>query len=351
MKKKNLADKMAEKFLGSQKFKEHWDTHMLAFGPILEPAFKDDPQSRLHLVNALSNISRGELKDGIKLLDKIHENIKTDEDDAAWLFFMGLVFDLAEIKDNMMQYYMASCEYNHLFYMPYMKIAKNAYADRAFDAAEDYFKRAIYSITQSGFPNDATAPVMLASAYTHLASVLTSMHRYEEAEGFMELSEQTVPSQSGRSSTKAILMAAMGRKEEACECIEILKDEAPQFAEETSRMVDDILNKRSASFFEVAVDESALDSFWKWFEENEDGFRDMIENESYDEFFATMNDRMLEVFPFMKATFEFGIEPLEGSYHIILADFYAVGLNAGYEKLIARCPEGLKDRWSFSIDR
>ncbi len=351
MKKKTIADKMAEKFLDSKKFKEHWDIHMQIFGPILEPAFKDDPQSRLHLVNALSNISRGELKDGLQLLDKIADKRTNDDDEAAWLFFMGLVFDMAEIKDSMMQYYMASCEYNHLFYMPYMKVAKNALADRAFDAAEDYFKRAIYCLTQSNFPGDGTMDVMLASAYTQLSSALTSMHRYEEAYDFITLSENTLPSQAGRNATKAILCAAMGRKDESDEALEELKKDSPEFMEDTLKMLNDIYDKKSAGFFDVGTDENEITSFWEWFTENEKDLYGMLTQARYEEFFGILGERMKSVFPFMLESFEFGIEEREDSYKILFADFYAVSLAKGYERLISCAPDELKERWEFDICR
>lgn len=49
MKKQTLADKLAQKSFNSPKFQESWAVHMQAFGPILEPAFAEDYQARVHL--------------------------------------------------------------------------------------------------------------------------------------------------------------------------------------------------------------------------------------------------------------------------------------------------------------
>ena len=74
MGKKTLADKMAEKSFKSAAFQKSWQVHMNAFGPILEPAFKENYQARVHLTAALNEISGGKLKKGFEKLKKIEES-------------------------------------------------------------------------------------------------------------------------------------------------------------------------------------------------------------------------------------------------------------------------------------
>ena len=78
MKKLSLADKLAKKSFESESFQKSWAVHMQAFGPILEPAFAENPQVRIILINALNHISRREVKRGMELLKEIHQlfNIK-----------------------------------------------------------------------------------------------------------------------------------------------------------------------------------------------------------------------------------------------------------------------------------
>ena len=48
-----------------------WEVHRQAFGPILEPAFAENPQARILLINALNHISRREIQRGMELLKEL----------------------------------------------------------------------------------------------------------------------------------------------------------------------------------------------------------------------------------------------------------------------------------------
>jgi hypothetical protein len=65
---------------------QSWEAHRQAFGPILEPAFKDRPPLRIPLTAALNHISRKEIKKGIEILESLKEHCTCDEDHAAWTF-------------------------------------------------------------------------------------------------------------------------------------------------------------------------------------------------------------------------------------------------------------------------
>ena len=74
--------------------RQSWEIHRQAFGPILEPAFVENQQVRILLINALNHISRREVKRGMEILKEIHPHCIYDEDKAAWAFFVGLCFVL-----------------------------------------------------------------------------------------------------------------------------------------------------------------------------------------------------------------------------------------------------------------
>ena len=65
---------------------QSWEVHRQAFGPILEPAFAENQQVRILLINALNHISRREVKRGMEILKEIHPHCIYDEDKAAWAF-------------------------------------------------------------------------------------------------------------------------------------------------------------------------------------------------------------------------------------------------------------------------
>ena len=61
MKKLSFADKLARKSFESAKFQQSWQVHYQAFGPILEPAFVENYQAKIHLTAALNFISNRNL--------------------------------------------------------------------------------------------------------------------------------------------------------------------------------------------------------------------------------------------------------------------------------------------------
>ncbi|MBQ5671846.1 MAG: hypothetical protein IIV43_05780, partial [Oscillospiraceae bacterium] len=82
---------------------QSWEVHRQAFGPILEPAFEENPQVRVLLINALNYISRRDIKHGLEILKKIREYCIYDEDMAAWTFFVGLCFDVVGAQKQMLE--------------------------------------------------------------------------------------------------------------------------------------------------------------------------------------------------------------------------------------------------------
>ena len=67
-KKQTLADKLAKKTFDSPVIQKSWLAHMQVFGPILENAFVEDYQARIHLVAALNYISNRKISQGLAKL-------------------------------------------------------------------------------------------------------------------------------------------------------------------------------------------------------------------------------------------------------------------------------------------
>lgn len=71
MRKETLADKMARKSFESSKIQQSWQIHLQAFRPILEPAFADSYQAKIHLTAALNHISNHNLAKGMSKLKEL----------------------------------------------------------------------------------------------------------------------------------------------------------------------------------------------------------------------------------------------------------------------------------------
>lgn len=219
-----------------------WEVHRQAFGPILDPAFVENPQVRIPLTAALNHISRREVSRGLEILQSIKEHCIYDEDKAAWTFFVGLGFEMAGRTKEMLQWYEAAGQYGHRFYLPYLKIAKATHQAAQFEKALKYYTIAISCLLEMQEVED-----ILGSAYTNLTSCLTMLHRYGEAEQAWHTAQQ-YPLQPGAAATGAILYAAMGNGEQCESYLEQLKKRSPAWVAQTQTMTQQILSGKHPHF-------------------------------------------------------------------------------------------------------
>lgn len=349
MKKETLADKLAKKTFCSADFQKKWAVHMAAFGPILGPAFEEDCQSRIHLMAALNHISRRDIPGGLKKLEQLKDKCRTNADKAAWLFFMGLCFEFGGMQEQMLACYQSAGEFHHRFYMPYMKLAKFFQQGCLYQRAEENYRAAIGCFDGTGISDGDRR--ILGSAYTGLASCLTMMHRYEEAEAALDSSRQLWPEAPGRSAAEAVLYAALGQAERVRESLSILENHAPEVYPSVRELAERILGGTEPMFCPVEIDEEKLDAFWLWFESIRQELEERLDAEEFDGLLGPIEQQLNDLFPFADRELEAEILLEEGSFRLLLPDFHAVGLRRGYEQLLEKKPEEGLDRWTFEILR
>ena len=222
-----------------------WEIHRQAFGPILEPAFVENPQVRVHLINALNHISRREVQRGMELLQEIRPHCIYDEDKAAWTFFVGVCYEMSGAKAQMLQWYADAGKFGHRFYMPYMKLAKAAHNGGQFEVACGYYETAVECLLEMS--EAERSDVILGSAYTNLTSCLTMLHRYDQAQAAWRKAQQC-PLQPGADATAAILYAAMGDREKTAQHLRALEEKFPVWLSQTRTMTEQILAGQHPDF-------------------------------------------------------------------------------------------------------
>lgn len=222
-----------------------WETHRQAFGPILEPAFAENQQVRILLINALNHISRREVKRGMELLKELHPHCIYDEDKAAWAFFVGLCFEMGGAREQCLEWHEKAGRIGHRFYLPYLKLAKAAYSAARYEKAEGYYKTGISCLLEMS--EAERDEVILGSAYTNLTSCLTMLHRYPEAERAWTAARQ-YPAQPGADATAAILYAAMGDREQSAAYIAAMKVSCPALIPQIEAMTQQILDGTHPAF-------------------------------------------------------------------------------------------------------
>lgn len=225
--------------------RQSWEAHRQAFGPILEPAFVENQQVRILLINALNHISRRDIQRGMELLKQIHPYCIYDEDRAAWAFFVGLCFEMGGAQKQMLDWYEKAGKIGHRFYLPYLKLAKAAHSAAQFDKAKAYYQTAIECLLE--MPENDKDEIILGSAYTNLTSCCTMLHQYDSAETAWK-EAQKYPLQPGADATAAILYAAMGDADKTAEYIDTLKDKFPAWVAQTREMTRQILSGTHPAF-------------------------------------------------------------------------------------------------------
>lgn len=304
----------------------------------MEPAFKNDTDSRVKLLDALECIRNRQLNAAVELLQQIREKAVCDADTAAWSFFVGFCFELAGRKENMKHCYEASVSYGHNFYMPYLKLALMEHSNANFEAAREHYNSAI--ICLSKMEENKRDDKSLVKAWANLVSCLTMMHRYSEAEEIL----RQAAGREGFEACGAVLYAALGKSQKCKALIEKIKEQSEEHAEELGLMTAKILDGSHPHFHPQPMEEGADKRFWQWFEENEEELRGEMEEILP----RIVGEALGEVFPFLEREAELRAERKGKSIKLILKDRYAIGLQQGYGKLLSAAPE-FKD-WSFAIE-
>ena len=342
MARETLADKLAKKTFLSDEIQKSWAVHMQAFGPILEPAFAQDYQSRVHLTAALNLISNRKIENGLKKLQALQDKCETDADKAALLFFMGLCFEMAGRRQEMMAYYNYANEYEHRFYLPYLKLAKIYLAGRQLGLARENFRAAVGCFAKDGL--DPQQQLIAGSAYANLATCLTSMHRYDEAEAALEQSHRLCPALPGRAATEAILYAVRADEELLAAALAELQQQAPQQYEAVRQGTERILARTDPMFFPVPVAEEQLDAFWAWFVEYKPTLLARLDRKEFEEAVTPVSEKMPELFPFLEEPLYIALgQDEDGSYVLELHDMYAAAVMDLLERLMEAKPQSAND--------
>ncbi len=347
-KKKNAADRIAEKAFASPAFQQSWQVHMKAFGPLLEAAFANNAPARVHLCNALNHLSRRDVRRADELLDQIAAAVETDADRAAVCFFRGLSFEAVGNSDLATKCYHSTVAYNDRFYLPYYKLARAAHVAAAFDEAADHYRNAIRCLLHSEANEQARAQI--AAIRTNLASMLTMMHDYESASVELATAKVELPEQPGREATEAILAAAMGDRYRVEILIRALFENVPQAVPETRRMTDEILVGEHPHFSPVATDPADLDAFWQWCASVESTVQFLFQKGDTESVRKLLAERLSPLAPYCKRPVKLELIP-EGDpqWTLRLGDYYMVALGTLYQDLIARRPAGILPALTLEI--
>lgn len=325
--------------------RQNWQAHLQAYGPILEPAFREDEQARLLLCAALNLITGKNLPQALLKLKALEKRMRTDADKAACFFAGGLFQEYAGNYEQMAQLYEQANRLGHRFYLPYLKAAKFQLDSRSYGEAEKNYRAALTCLTGTG----QRERQLLASSHVNLASCLLMMHRREEAEAALEASRQIDAQVPGRCAVEAVLHALRGEQAQAAAGLEALKVRVPAAYDAIAKSVEQIALGTEPQFFVLEVAEENLQRFWSWLRSDTKVLKRKMDRQDYEPVIRQIAQKLLEAFPFLEQPPYVALGKNHRGYVIQLRDQYALAAAHGYEKLMAACPEDIRASWQFDV--
>lgn len=330
-----------------QKNYEEWRRiHANAFGEVFSSAFSENAEAQTQLTAALIKISRREFTVALTMLEELRGVCSSDFDSAAVDYFIGLNYEMLGNESEMTESYEKVREADVRFvfpvlFHPYYRTAKLAQRDSECAKAVFYFRKAL-EFYDGAVPDERISPSVSQIIYD-VATVNLYMHRYDEAERFLALSERYDSSENQhRTYIKAILYAVQGKKEESIGTIAKLNDF--QRAQCLST-VTAIFDNADLHYCTVVQDRSGFDGFWSYISLHKSELEELARNKESD-VGRIISEKLSEVFAFMKRELDCRVEAVDGKLLVCCKNYCVKTLMLEYEALFVKQPIGL-DNWIF----
>ena len=346
---KNIFSKLTDKALSSPayqaKFQKAWETHAAAFGPIIEHAFEGDMEARTHLAAALNNLSRGEAEPARSRLEQLSKAVKTDEDKAAFLFFMGLLMEKKGAPQEAVRFYAGANQFGHSLYLSYLKTARHYHGEGGFSVAEKDYRRALECLDQ--FCGGAEPEMVKASIHANLAGCLTYKRDFAEAQAQLEQSAALVAEMPGRASIDAVLAAALGDEVRVRRDIAALEDTNGELAAQVRKQTDNILAGGDPHFACMPANVEKIPEFWDWFVRNETTIRNLLTNKDGKTPSQLMEQQMAPVFASPDQRLSFGLRTRKDGFTLLMCDNFSATRSHILQAFAETWPKQLEPKWEF----
>lgn len=331
-------------------FEGSWYVHSRMFGDILEPAFADDPAARLELTAVLNLLTQGKAYNGLRKLDKIYKFCETDEDYAAWFFFMGVCYERMGMHGQSAYFLTQSAKYEPDFYMVYLMLARFLHSEKDYEAALGTYLHTIEKVEDK--PKRDTVPMvrdepLIGSIHGNMANCLVMMRRYDDAEYELYEAERFGYDQPLLNLTWAALYAATDRKQLAREKMSKLREDLPDVESSTVLMIREILEQKNSRFYPQRVEPEKLNVFWRWFCEHENEVCSALDGRASQLVFSQMQKQLNDIFNFSGEMPQFTFSRDGKKRCLSFRNNYNLTFEIWLEKLADSAPKELCGRWNF----
>lgn len=348
--REKIQDRLMKNPKLSKAFDDAWYIHAHMFGEIMEPAFTDDIISRFELVSALNYMSRNEFKPAMKKLGRLYKSCKTDEDHAAWFFFMGLCCMRLGQRDKASVLLSESAKREPTFYMVYLMLGRCLHEGRFYELALSAYDHALEMVLNAPQRDEVPAVSknkLLGSLHGNMAACYVMMRIYDEAEYELFEAQSFGFEPPMLNLTWAMLFAATGRKLEAKEKMQTLRDDLPETESKAVLTVSEIMSGKNPHFNLHKIDVPRLEGFWRWFSDREPFFRMAVQRGLHGFIGHELDAKLYEIFGYKDETVRYILGKDGNKLSLSFFDNYSLTNEIWLEKLIDITPKELKKNWSF----
>lgn len=348
-KQTTLIDRLAGKIFSTGLFQRQWAVRAETFAAIMEPAFPDDPKSRIRVLSIFNLIDRHQFSRAYRKLAELQRFARQSgsEEQALADFLYGLCSEVAGDEQRMLTGYMRCAEMEPVYHVPYIKVAKVMLDHAQYEAAAAYFQQGVSCLLR--MPQTDKTRYSLASAQGNMALALTMMHEYEDAREQLDEALTSPAHQHALHSIEALLAAATGDAENARRHLRLLGEASPDRQAYNQELVERILTGMHPHFTVIPADAEALAGFWAWFQAQESHLHSLAQQDSPGPLIAALTEQLTPVFPFEERPLHIMAEKHGGQLRIIIDDYCSRSLRAGLSGMMDACPADIRSRWEFVI--
>lgn len=331
-------------------YADSWYAHCRVFGDILRPAFPNDIAARFELVAALNLMTQGKYTAAAKKLDGILEYCSTDEDFAAWNFFLGVCCDRSGLSDMATAYYWQAAKREPAFYMVYLMLAKCLHRQKHYEAALAEYLTAADAIASRERADEVPAvreEAVLGSVHGNAANCLLMMRRYDDAEFELYEAERYGCENPMLTLTWAALYAATDRKAQCVEKMSRLRRDDPALESASALMVREIVERKNSRFALRSIPTDKLAKFWRWFTANEGRLHSFAMGTGSPFVMEEVYEQVGGIFDFGPERPGFDIGRDGEKARLSFYDNYNLTFEIWLERLVDTAPGQHRARWSF----
>lgn len=349
-KRQRAAAKLLSRGKLKSAFDEAWRIHARMFGEIMEPAFADDPASRIELVSALNRMTENDFGRAMKKLQRLRRFCVNDNDLMAWYFFMGVCFGKMGLREQSCVMLSEACKLEPDFYMAYLLFAKGMHEDKHYEIALSAYISALEKAQarpkRDEIPAVRTEP-LIGSLHGNMASCFLMMRQYAEAEYELYEAESFGYDPPMMTLTWAMLFAATDRKAQAREKMALLRDKLPEAETHTVLSVEEIISGKNPHFTLKKIDVPRLEDFWTWFVSRERQLRAAVRYGFIPLAIRELEPKLYDTFGYKDETVFFSFSRDGGKLCLSFYDNYSLTNEIWLDKLLELTPHELKKHWSF----